>query len=259
MTKEHQYEEWFEKYFGDVESPYSSDLENSPFVNTPKPFRVNLMIGICSGFAGAVVVLSCLLSYIFTHDGCWFTNWASNALLNLSIGIVASIILMFYSNLRERNIAFYSDIIPGLEMKYNKMHKGYFQYIFKFPRYYSDGDFERCFDAWHYCSNASFAIIGFLSYLNTILPFRPNCFGFTEQDLKSASDRILEANQNIQKEFYNTSKVSKETFDKCEMALCATDNALLVISALIIELKQNLYGIKYGSQNKKAIKILNEQ
>ena len=55
--------------------------------------------------------------------GLWFFNWISNTFLSLSLGVVASLLIMGYTNARERNVAFYSDIIPVLENRHENMHK----------------------------------------------------------------------------------------------------------------------------------------
>ena len=80
--------------------------------------------------------------------GLWFFNWISNTFLSLSLGVVASLLIMVYTNARERNVAFYSDIIPVLENRHENMHKAYFDYSLKIDRFFYSHDYEKCYYAW---------------------------------------------------------------------------------------------------------------
>ena len=48
MTSEHDYEEWYQKYLGDIESVLDYEPERSPYTNTPKPFSQRKMLIWCT-------------------------------------------------------------------------------------------------------------------------------------------------------------------------------------------------------------------
>ena len=51
MTSEHDYEEWYQKYLGDIESVLDYEPERSPYTNTPKPFSQRKMLIWCPNFS----------------------------------------------------------------------------------------------------------------------------------------------------------------------------------------------------------------
>ena len=65
------------------------------------------------------------MAFLYETTHFWLWNWLSNALLSLSIGLVASIFVMIYTNIRDKNIAFYSEIIPCIETRIKSMRSAY--------------------------------------------------------------------------------------------------------------------------------------
>ena len=256
LTSEHDYEEWFQKYLGDVESPLDSIPEESPYTNTPKPFSQRKMIFWCTVLVTLFLLLSFICSYFYERFSFWFLNWISNLSMSFSIGLVASIVLLIFTTIKDRNAAFYSDIIPDLERKYKNMHDAYFQYCNKVSIYFQQERFEDCFDAWHFVSNTSFVILNFLEYLDKILPYRPKCFTFTLSDIEQAELAISDADNQIKKDCSIDFYVSKETLDTCEKAVYPAFTALMILQGLIEEFKQSRYQLQYGKKNVFKIKNL---
>lgn len=198
----------------------------------------------------ASMAISCLFSWIYEMKGLWFFNWISNAFLSLSLGVVASLLIMVYTNARERNVAFYSDIIPVLENRHENMHKAYFDYALKIDRFYYSHDYEKCYYAWHANCNTCLVILDFLRYLHTVLPFRPKSLTSSLEKIEKAKDNLTEANEKISKEYFAHNTISEETEKICRQASDCGLVCLYEIENLIQELKCNLYGIKYGKASK---------
>lgn len=227
---ENEYESWFDKYLGDIESLDSSKAVESPFANTPKPLKRLKWIIACSSAIIVCVGTSCWLTYTYELSGYWLWNWLGNALINLSIGIIASLILMIYTNIRERNIFFYSDLIPVLEKRYIDMREAYFDTVFKIRIGFQQKDYEKSYQAWHANSNACFVIIEFLRYLYKALPYRPACFYFTPEKLDKAENELLDTNNIVQTEYFSHNTIDSETIDQC---IRATDYAIYFILKVV--------------------------
>ena len=258
MTSEHDYEEWFQKYLGNIESIYDYDVKHSPFTNTPKPFSRQKMLIRCGILVIIFLLISFGCSFFYEHFNSWILSWFSNIAMSFSIGLVASIVLLAFTAIKDRNSAFYADIIPNLEQKHENMHSAYFQYCNKLSIYFQQNRFEDCFDAWHFISNTSFVILNFLEYLDKILPYRPKCFTFSRSDIERAKHAISDADNQLRKECSADFHISKETYDACEKATHPAFTALMILQELIEEFKQNLYELQYGKKNIERIHILRD-
>lgn len=243
---EHEYEEWFDKYLGNVESLSKQGIEKSPLSCVPKP--LNRMRWICISSIGLILCggVSCLLAWLYEVFNHWLLNWCSNALLNFCIGIIASLFIMIYTNAKEKNIASYSDIIPILEDRHKNMEKAYFDYAIKIKRYFQSRNYEKCYFAWHATCNSCCVILLFIEYLNSVLPFTHPKLTFSSDEIEKLLANLTEANNLIQKEFFSDGRITNETIDLCTKAANSGMEGLYVIRDIIQELKHNLYGIKYG-------------
>ena len=177
-------------------------------------------------------------------------SWSSNALLSFSIGLIASIFLMLYTNACNRNVGFYSVAIPLLEKRLSDMRKAYFDYTFKIQIRYVAEDYQGCYDAWHVNSNTCFVILDFLRFLKKGFPYTPKSFYITDEELSNAEKTLLEANNRIQKEFFNNKTITAETKDFCIRAVDCGMCGLNMLENLILELKLDLYGMQYGKHKK---------
>jgi hypothetical protein len=245
-----EYEAWFDKYLGNVESLDKVDIDKSPLSRIPKPLKRKKWIIVAVFGLLICLVGSCLLSWVYEITCFWLWNWISNALLSFSLGIVASLLIMIYTNAKERNVAFYSDIIPILEDRCENMRKAYFSCFFKVDRYFSAKDYNKCFDAWHANCNTCFVILDFLRYLHAVLPFQPKSLTASLNDIEKAIDVLSEANQRISREFFDSNEIRRETLDFCRRTTEYGHRGLLIVENMIQEFKCNLYGIKYGKASK---------
>lgn len=256
MTSEHDYEEWYQKYLGDIESVLDYEPERSPYTNTPKPFSQRKMLIWCTVliFLSLLGSFFCSLSYESFHH--WILSWFSNIFLSFSIGLVASIVLLIFTTIKDRNSAFYSDIIPDLERKHQNMQDAYFQYCNKISIYFQQQNFNECYDSWRIASNTSFVILDFLEYLEKVLPYRPKCLTLAQSDIEEAKNNISIANSQIESEYIKDFHISKETADACDKAIFPASTALTAIQALIEEFKQTRYELQYGQKNISKIEEL---
>lgn len=250
MLTESEYEALFDKYLSNVETLDKADVGKSPLSRIPKPLnRKAWMIGCIIGLVASMAI-SCLFSWIYETKCLWFFNWISNAFLSLSLGVVASLLIMVYTNAKERNISFYSDIIPILESRRENMHKAYFDTYFKVDIHCRNQKYTECYQTWHASCNTCFVILEFLRYLHKVLPFHPQSLTFSLEEIEKANEHLTEANERISHEFFDQDCISRETVTYCCRALECGTYCLYNIEDLIQEFKCNLYGIKYGKTSK---------
>ena len=247
---ETEYKDFFAKYLANIETPYNPDVDKSPLSRIPKPLDREKWIILCIYGLVGCLVSSFLLSLFYDTTNCWLLNWFSNALLSLSLGIAASLLIMAYTNAREKNVAFYSDIMPILESRYENMHKAYSEYALKINRYFYAGKYEECYYAWKANCNTCLVILDFLRYLHSVLPFQPESLTFSLPEIEKAADDLTKTNDLVTKEFFSQNAISKKTAETCFLAANCGSYGLRVIEELIQEFKCNLYGIKYGKTSK---------
>ena len=139
---EHEYEEWFNKYLGEVESLHSDSSKQGVLSFIPRKLHRWHWIVSCLLALAISTFLSLYLSYHYELSDFWLLSWSSNALLSFSIGLIASIFLMLYTNACNRNVGFYSVAIPLLEKRLSDMRKAYFDYTFKIQIRYVAEDYQ---------------------------------------------------------------------------------------------------------------------
>ena len=100
LTSEHDYEEWFQKYLGNIESVYDYDPKRSPYSNTPKPFDKKSMMFWCGILIIIFLLISFFCSLFYEYSNFWILSWFSNISMSFSIGLVASIVLLAFNTIR---------------------------------------------------------------------------------------------------------------------------------------------------------------
>lgn len=250
---EYEYEEWFEKYLGQVETLDKQGKENSPFAYIPKPLRRIRWLILCIISLVVSTGISLGMAALYEKFYFWLWNWISNAMLSLSIGLVASIIIMIYTNIRDKNIVFYSDIIPSIETRIESMRSAYWAYAFKIQKAYQKQDYSACYEAWHINSNTCFVILEYVRFLKTVLPANFKGLLPDETDIETTKNKISDAHAKIQQEFLHTQFISKETVDKCISATYCGANALQRLEHLLAAIRRSLYGLKYNTKYNKSL------
>lgn len=242
---EDEYKEWFIALLGDIES-LDKVKQNSPFANVPKPFDSRRWY-IVNGLSLLIcLVLSMVFAYLNSAFDKWYFSWLENATLSISLGLLVSLVIFIFTNLRERNVVYYTDIIPLLKDRYDRLHKAYYEHIFKLSIYFQKLEYQNYYDAWYAHVNVCFKLIEFYEYLLEVFPYKPKSFHYTKQALKNITNQLLETNNRCQSEFFSTKIISKELYDECYASLIKPDGILADIEALIVELEQKLYVLKYS-------------
>lgn len=166
---------------------------------------------------------------------------------------------MVYTNIRDRNVVYYSDTIPILQTRYENMRKAYFDCSLKIYRCFYAKEYAGCYHAWIANYAASKTIFDFLRYLIKNLPFHPQSITVSSSDIDGMDDRMYEANCKIQEDFCHHGFISTETFDMCFQVSNYGSQCLDIIKDTIQELKDNLYGIKYGRSTRTIDKTNKEK
>ena len=243
---EAEYEEWFDKYLGDVES-LNNPNQNSCLLNIPKPFNKEKWFYINGILLLITITSSFTLAFVFEYYKIWIIEWTSNALLNLSLGLIASFIIFTYTNHLNRNIAFYTDVLPLLRTRYENMNKAFYDFVFQIS--ITQLDYELLYEAWHANSNTCYVIISFFQYLLEVLPFKPKCFkGLTNEKLELKKKEIREVSEEVTEEYYKYNRISGELIERCRKANRSGFKLLIIFPELIEELEQKYFSIKYANR-----------
>lgn len=254
---EHEYEEWFDKKLGNIESLSKSLEADSPFLYAPTALKRGKWIFVC-----AISFLGCLfgswfMAYIYQAINYWIWNWLSNLLLNFSIGLIASIAIMSYTNTRDKTIAFYTDIIPVIEKRINDLRSAYDDYSLKLEIKYQSKNYQDAYEAWHVSSNTCFVILEYIRFLIRMLPAQITDTLPTEEQLEKASGRILAANRKIQEEYFESEFFSKETCAECVQVVDWGMFALGSLDQFLTSISGGLYGLKYSKMDQKKFEEYN--
>lgn len=244
---ESEYELWFEENLSEIESPHDYDIK-SPLSNAPKPIKTHIWVRLISVIFVASLLASIVLAFLYSSCDNWFYTWLSNALLNLSIGLIASLILMYFTEAKSRNITYYTDIIPILKARYSKMHKAYFEYTFKLDTYYFHKEFDKFYDAWHVHSNTCFVILNFFDYLLQVLPFTPKSIKFDREILSKLRSNWLDIHNQLQKNYFGNKKITESDYENSKKLSAQGFKLLNTLEFLINELEQDLFIIKYNKK-----------
>lgn len=251
---EHEYKEWFQKYLGEVESLTDSQ-QDSPFANAPKPFNNHNWILINVFLLIVSLVSSIVFAWLNSLYSIWFYSWLDEAFLSISLGLLVTLLVFYFTNSRERNIIYYTDIIPLLKKRYKSLTDAFFQHTFRLQRSYYATYFSEFYDAWHAHCNTCIVIIGFYEYLLKAFSFRPKSFFYTKADLEGMVAKLLNADEKCQKEYLETKIVSNQTYELCKNSESGPYSILSTLESTIIELEQNLFKIKYSKNNIKGKQI----
>ena len=254
MMTECEYEEWFEKNFADIED---ESLGNDIFIsNIPRKFNpkawtiINLV----------VFAITMTASFIFSMYNSiyhfWVLEWIGNAMLSISFGLIVSLLVLFYTNIRERNISYYTDVIPILKDRHDKMCNAMHECYFGADIHHQEKDYRELFGSLHQYFNTCFVVINFFRYLCRIKSFEKSFSGTIDNEkLTEMANNILEVDIKVQKEYYGSKFISDETYEKCMDLDDGPIGLLEFLYAYIYELENSLFEIKYDKKRIKEIDI----
>ncbi len=248
MSFEKEYKEWFEEYLSDIESPLDYQ-HNSILLNKPKKFKPRkwFVINSCS------IVVSMAISFYLLRYTDKVSIWFSNLFMSISSGLLASLIILAFTNSRDKNITYYEEIIPLLKDRYKKLNYVYHYCWPKLSIAYQTCNVEDYFKYSHYSSNANIVIINFMEYLIKTFNFNRR-FPYNEEKLNVATNKVLEASNLCQKAYYKSEREFKDKFEEIknlhEEASNSPYEILQILECLIEELEQELYKIKYYKKKK---------
>lgn len=248
MSFENEYEQWFEENLSEVESPLEYE-HNSIFLNKPKKFKSYIWFII-----NFISILVCLVgSFILIYYDNKIMLWISNLLLSISSGLIASLIILAFTNLREKNISYYEEIIPLLKKRYKKLINSYYYCWPKISIAFQTDNADDYFKYSHYASNTNFVIIGFMEYLIKSFDFNKE-FPYNQQILDKAKDLVLESSELCQKIYYKNKFSDTTEFEKVkdlqEKSSEIPFEILLTLESIIEEMENELYNIKFKKKKK---------
>ncbi len=235
-----EYQEWFEEHLGEVESLNMSG-DNSILRHQPKVLKFKWWI-----FALIAGILVCGLVSYFTYT---VVPWLSNLLLNLSAGILASLILLIFTNLKDKNINYANDAIPLLEKRMEQFNNALFDHNVDLQISRQRGDIDEYFGFHKLLSNTQCVITGFIEYLNEVSRYKPDYLRECGENKKIFFNTGTEY-ANLVYKLYNEKDVKLfDKIEKLEMDLYAQSMYMIAVLRNYIEdLNLRHYNIKYSKK-----------
>ena len=244
---ESDYKEWFDKHLSKVESTSMGD-RNSLLFHIPKPFRAKKWIAI--NVALLILGIAGSLSFEFAYQAlnCWHFRWVSNALLNISMGLGASLFIILLTRRRDNNIAFYTNLLPILRERKKSMYDAYFEYCFKLQRW--QNDIVKFDEAWRANFNTCLTILNFFEVILSGFPYMPKALNGIDNEMIRAHINELLETDNKYTRIRNQNSVDKQLMDECYYAAGIGSSLLRVLDDLIKELECDLYSMRYKKRKR---------
>ena len=241
---ESEYEEWFKKYLSNIETIDNEFLiQKSQLKNMPKPFNIKKWVR----WNTVVLMVSLILSFLAAAiNGSWLYSWISNAFLNLAFGMIVSLIIFVFTNLRERNVIYLTDIIPLLRKRYCNLSEAYFQNSFRLGLYSQSGEWNCYYDAWHMLSNTCVVVNGFYLFLLKVIPNIKNFECYAENEIIKFNNQLLEIDAIFCEYYAQHHEITQKIHKKCEKAILHSYEILDEINCLTNQLEAHLFETKYG-------------
>lgn len=246
---EKEYEDWFERYLGDVENTNSI---NDKSIISNKPKKINMKIWytcLWILFIASLIISFTLMLIKNNNIELWYLDWISNALLNISFGVLVSIIFSYFTILREKNITYYNECIPIIEQRYKNIHEAFFQYCFKLDIEFQKGDYEKFYtEVWHAHINTIFVIIEYWEYLIQIFKNESNLYSVTKDKINKVKKELLEKSMICDEEYYKSETISVETYKSCKEISNIGFDYLMELNKFICNLKKDIYNMKFNKR-----------
>lgn len=246
---ENEYEEWFDKYLSEIESPHMAN-EHTPFLNAPRLFNAKKYMVLLS----LGMIVSAILSFVFAGFDCKYSGWLSGIFSNLLIGLVGGLILLIYTNSKERTRAFYRHIIPILKKRLENLNCAYNYCWPKISKAYQAGDSDSYFKYCHYIINTECVIINFFEFLEDSISNQFRIFPISKEELHEAMDSVLKFNNELQKEYNNKKRFNNEVWayieDMQQRASLYPVKLLQLLEEIIEAFESGLYQIEFGKRKK---------
>ena len=183
---ERTYEEWFEKYLGDVENIDRME-DPSPLRHQPRTFKFWIWIILLS----ISIVICGIVSFII-YD---VYEWLSNLMLNFSAGLFASLILLCFTTSKDKNINYANDVLPILRNRLSNMREALNYSFAPLQIAIQQQSCEDFHDYTRLLTNTQCVISNFIQYLTKVCRYKPKylieCANKKEDffnDCKSLSD-----------------------------------------------------------------------
>lgn len=249
---ESEYKEWFNTYLGDVETGFETNLD-SPILNAPKLFNFWKWFIILSAITFVSIGLSALFYFLPQAK----IEWLSNACLSIGTGIIASIIILIFTQAREKNITYLNDIVPLLQTRHRKMSDAIYYDMGREAISSQNGIYEVYFACYQRFKNTYCVIVQFYKLLCETAKYKPKYLTaylkYLDDDWeqKNAYEQKVYANYNSQNADNNLMDLANEKLKVERLIISILD----VLDYYIKDLRAKLYHIKYNKANKtKTIK-----
>lgn len=239
--------EWNEKYLSGIFSIYDRSLV-SPIKNIPRPYNATFWkkLNVAFLIGGALIsFFFAALNHMFEN---WILDWVSNLFLNLSLGMLASLIILMYTDRKQENISFYEQNLDLLKNQAKKMDEAFYESFGKIPYHTSFNDFEKATNSAFNAFECFFAIINFFELLYDNFDRIPRPFNcVTKEKLKEAKEKELELCKKIENAISDNVFLDRDNLFLVERSGDFIHGMLAKLKIWISDTEKNLYEIKFGS------------
>ena len=245
--------EWNEKYLSGIESAYNKHL-TSPLQNIPKKFNTTSWKTLILWILIGSIVFSFGFAMINNCFDKWICEWFSNLFLNLALGMTASLIILLYTERKEKTIRFYDQNLKLLKERHEQLHRAFFESFGKIQRNVSFHRMKEATDDAFNSFECFFCSINFFEFLFDNFDEVPEPLSdITKEQIDLAKSDALKLYKEMETKATANGFLSEEDLSR------VITNGDIIYSLLNkfkqwIDITENgLYGIKYGNEKDNGI------
>ncbi len=241
--------QWQEKYFSNIETLTHTDrLYKSPILNSPHTYRGNIVIFILIISAISFIGLSALFYFILNID------WLSNLSIGIGTGLISSIILLIFTQLKDKNINYSAIMLETLKNRHDSLLEA-LNYDFATESIaLQNKNFDMFYDCYIRFNCTFLYITEFYILICNRLKYNKKCLckslNYMDkfQSIKQELDIAIHNHKNIDFDYISDMKLKLNHY---------LDHILHTIEEYINELEQYHLQLKY-KKTKKTNRLKNE-
>ena len=241
--------EWNEKYLSGIESVYDKNLI-TPLKSIPKKYNAIFWKRINASVLGTGMVLSFVFAAINHCQNAWIFEWLSNMFLNLSLGMLASLIILLYTECKEQNVNFYEQTLELFKGREQQLRTAFFASFRSIPRNLSYNKLNEATEDAFNSFECFFAIVNFYEFLYKNFDVMPKPLNqISIEKINEAKKDELELYKKMEAKVCANGCLKKDDLEAVERSGDIIYSILNKFKLWIMETEKSLYDVKYGNTN----------
>lgn len=246
---ENSHEEWFEKYFNDIENEHR-DNKNSLLLYAPKAFGKTKWILIL-----VFLILCCFIPYGLIS---WYEiekyYWITNMLSNIGAGLIASLIILIFTVSKDKSENYILELAKYIKIKMEKLNKGYSSFFPHNQIAYQKKQYDLLYEYEKRFCDSCIVIIEFQQFLyDKMKKFyfcdRLKMDGIDLDELAMKSHEYFVNLSNLKNNGWK--KIDGYDFEKNRLEISTKIDYVLILMSQFSEQIENLaFEMKYGTRKK---------